>query len=63
MTRYSWIRAIVEDPENPGEMLLDLGPEICEHLGWEEGDTLDWQDNGNGTWTIRKVTTGDSTTS
>jgi bifunctional DNA-binding transcriptional regulator/antitoxin component of YhaV-PrlF toxin-antitoxin module len=35
-------------------MLLDLGDEICEHLGWQEGDTLEWIDNKDGTWTLRK---------
>jgi hypothetical protein len=55
MTRYEWVKTIVEDPDHPGEMLLDLGDEICEHLGWKEGDTLEWIDNKDGTWTLRKT--------
>lgn len=55
MTRYSFIRTIVDDPDHPGEMLLDLGDEIREHLGWKEGDTLEWIDNKDGTWTIKKT--------
>ena len=39
---------------HPGEMLLDLGDELCEHLGWKPGDELDWIDNKDGTWTLRK---------
>jgi hypothetical protein len=54
MTRYSFVRTIVEDPDRPGEMLLDLGEELCEHLGWKPGDELDWVDNKDGTWTLRK---------
>ena len=54
MTRYSFITTIVEDPDHPGEMLLDLGDELCEHLGWKPGDELDWIDNKDGTWTLRK---------
>lgn len=54
MTRYSWVRAIVEDPKSPGELLLDLGPEICEHLNWQEGDELLWIDNKDGSWTLKK---------
>jgi hypothetical protein len=54
MTRYSFIRTIVEDPDHPGEMLLDLGDELCEHMKWKEGDVLEWIDNKDGTWTIRK---------
>jgi len=54
MTRYEWIQALVEAPDHPGELLLDLGNELCEYLDWKEGDTLDWIDNKDGTWTIRK---------
>jgi hypothetical protein len=61
MTRYSWITTIVEDPDHPGEMLLDLGNELCEHLGWKPGDELDWVDNKDGTWTLRKKTSTSTT--
>ena len=54
MTHYSFIRTIVEDPDNPDEMLLDLGDELCKHMNWTVGDTLEWIDNGDGTWTLRK---------
>ena len=54
MTRYSFVTTIVEDPDHPGEILLDLGDEICEHLDWKPGDTLEWIDNQDGTWTLRK---------
>jgi hypothetical protein len=55
MTRYSFVRTLVEDPEHPGEILLDLGDELCEHLGWKEGDTIVWKDNQDGTWTLSKA--------
>jgi len=61
MTRYSFIRTIVEDPDHPGEMLLDLGDELCEHLGWKPGDELDWVDNKDGTWTLRKKVSSSAT--
>ena len=48
---------IVEDPENPGEFLLDLGTELCAELGWQVGDTVEWIDNKDGSWTIQKKTT------
>jgi len=53
MTRLSWITTIVEDPDHPGEMLLDIG-EACKELGWAEGDTIEWIDNKDGTWTLRR---------
>jgi hypothetical protein len=54
MTRYEWVKTIVEDPAHPGELLLDLGDEVCKYLGWKEGDTLEWLDNKDGTWTLKK---------
>lgn len=50
----SWTRNIIEDPDNPGELLLDLGNDLCTELGWEVGDTLEWIDNKDGTWSIKK---------
>jgi hypothetical protein len=28
---------------------------LLEEAGWNEGDILDWSDNGNGSWTLKKV--------
>jgi hypothetical protein len=51
------IRTIVEDPEQPGELLLDLGNELCDELGWQEGDVIEWIDNKDGSWTLKKNNT------
>ena len=45
---------VVEDPDHPGELLLDLGAELCAELGWQEGDTLEWIDK-DGSWLIQKT--------
>lgn len=45
---------VVEDPDNPGEFLLDLGSELCAELEWQVGDTITWIDNKDGTWTLSK---------
>ena len=45
---------VVEDPDNPGELLLDLGTEVCAQLGWQVGDTIEWIDNKDGTWLMTK---------
>jgi len=55
MTSYTV--SIVEDPDNPGELLLDLGLEVCNQIGLQVGDTVEWIDNKDGTWTIRKIQT------
>lgn len=48
---------VIEDPDNPGELLLDLGHEVCESMGWKVGDTIQWIDNLDGTWTLQKLAT------
>lgn len=45
---------VVEDPDQPGELLLDLGKELCEQMGWQVGDTLQWIDNKDGSWALQK---------
>jgi hypothetical protein len=46
---------VVEDPDNPGELLLDLGTELCAELGWQVGDTLEWIDNKDGSWVLQST--------
>lgn len=53
---------VIEDPDNPGEYLLDLGLDVCERLGWKPGDVVDWVDNKDGTWTIKKKSSNNSET-
>ena len=45
---------VVEDETDPEQLLLDLGTELCEQLGWSVGDSLTWTDNGDGSWTLAK---------
>ena len=49
---------VIEDPNNPEELLLDLGTELCAELGWAVGDTVQWIDNKDGTWQIKITLTG-----
>lgn len=37
--------------------VLTLPPDLLEKMGWKEGDQLDWVDNKDGTWSLRKVGT------
>ena len=48
------IALVIENPDHPGELLLDLGTELCAELGWQVGDTLEWIDNKDGTWLLQK---------
>jgi hypothetical protein len=51
----------MENPDNPEELILDLGEEICGPLGWVEGDTIVWTDMGNGSWQLTKQQTPPTT--
>jgi hypothetical protein len=55
MFEYQGIHDIIVDPDNPDELLLDLGVEVCERLGWKPGDTVEWVNNKDGSWRLKKV--------
>ena len=50
----SWTMTVEEDPET-GDILLPLPPDVLTMRGWNEGDTLEWSDNGDGSWSLTKV--------
>lgn len=43
----------VKQDEN-GEAFIEFPPEALEGLGWQEGDEIQWIDNGDGSWTLKK---------
>jgi len=48
---------VVDDPDNPGELLLDLGNELCAEMGFHVGDTIEWIDQGDGSWLLSNQST------
>lgn len=50
----SWTITLEDDPET-GDLIMPLTDDILESAGWKEGDTLEWIDNENGTWSLRKL--------
>ena len=50
----SWTITLEEDPET-GDVIMPIPPEALKMQGWKEGDTLEWTDNKNGTWSLTKV--------
>jgi hypothetical protein len=47
------MRVTLETAEN-GDLVLPLNDEIFADLGWQIGDTVEWVDNEDGSWTLRK---------
>lgn len=43
----------VEEDEH-GNMVLPFTDQILNEVGWKEGDTLNWKDNGDGSFTLSK---------
>lgn len=54
----SWRVTLEEDPETK-ELVLPLPEESLKELGWQIGDTLEWSDNKDGSWSLSKKDTGD----
>ena len=52
-TRYEVITQ--EDPET-GDLIMPLPPDLLDLQGWKTGDTLEWIDNKDGSWTLQKST-------
>lgn len=50
----SWILTVQEDPDT-GDAILQFPPDLLEHAGWKEGDTLNWIDQKDGSWRLEKV--------
>ena len=53
MENKSWIVTIETDPET-GDLILPLNDDILKETNWQIGDTIQWDDNQDGTWTMKK---------
>ena len=38
-----------------GDQYLEFPQELIDEVGWQEGDILKWIDNGDGSWTLKKL--------
>ena len=56
MANKTWTINLEEDPET-GDLILPLNDDILEGTGWKTGDTIDWIDNKDGSWTMKKIET------
>lgn len=50
----NWTVTLEEDPET-GDLILPLSDEILEGSGISIGDTVEWVNNNDGSWILRKV--------
>ena len=47
----------LETDSDTGDLILPLPDELLKEAGWKTGDTLDWKDNGDGTFSMTKQKT------
>ena len=53
----SWTLNIEEANDGSGDAILNFPPDLLEQAGWKEGDTLNWVDQKDGSWLLKKVDT------
>ena len=53
--KTSWTVTVEEADDGSGDLVLPLPQDFLDQQGWKEGDTLDWKDNNNGSWSLSKV--------
>jgi len=47
----------LEEDKN-GDLILPFSDKLLKEMGWKEGDTLQWKDNENGSYTLSKKDEG-----
>ena len=45
------------EEDKDGNLVLPISDEMMLELGWKIGDTINWNDNEDGTWTMSKLET------
>jgi bifunctional DNA-binding transcriptional regulator/antitoxin component of YhaV-PrlF toxin-antitoxin module len=53
----TWTVTVLEEGE---DVILPFPDELLATTGWQEGDTLLWIDNEDGSWTLRKTNDSES---
>ena len=45
---------VILEEDDEGNLVLPLSDDMLEELGWKIGDTIDWTDNKDGSWSMTK---------
>ena len=53
--KTSWTVTVEEAEDGSGDLVMPLPQEMLDLQGWQDGDTLDWKEGDNGSWTLSKV--------
>ena len=50
-----WIIEVRGKSGKDEELYITLPPSAIDQMGWAEGDAIEWIDNKDGTWELKKV--------
>jgi hypothetical protein len=50
-----WIITLEEADDGSGDIVMPLPQDLLDGAGWKEGDILEWIDNNDGTWSLKKA--------
>lgn len=51
----TWTITLEDAKDGTGDLVMPLPQDLLDGAGWKEGDTLEWINNTNGTWSMKKV--------
>ena len=54
MNKTQWTIKVEDAEDGSGDLVLPFPDDLLESAGWKEGDTLEWIDNKDGTWILKK---------
>ena len=46
MDNKVWHTIVQDDPDQPGEFIIELPDDLLKQVQWVEGDTLEWKMSG-----------------
>ena len=49
----NWIVTVQENGET-NDLFIEFPPDAIDQIGWDEGDTLIWEELDHGGWSIKK---------
>ena len=49
----NWIVTVQENGETK-DLFIEFPPDAIDQIGWDEGDTLIWEELDHGGWSIKK---------
>ena len=49
----SWILEVKQHED--GDYFIEFPEDALSDVGWKEGDVIDWIDNKDGSWTLKKL--------